>query len=90
MTATEFIQKKINPRITAEYDISLTGQQLFDLLDEYAAIAEAVQPETTDSVEIAKDIIANIYSLMGKYKNGADMDLSSATDAMYRFIKTIE
>lgn len=50
----------------------------------------AVLHGVSHSVSKAKDIIAEIYSLTGKHKGGADWDLNKATDAMYQFIATIE
>ena len=52
--------------------------------------APFTKPNVMSSVSKAKQIIANIYTLTGKHKGGADWDLEKATDAMYKFIETIE
>ncbi len=46
--------------------------------------------KTKQSVEKAKDIIGDIFNLIGEHEGGADWELNNATDAMYKFIKTIE
>jgi|GEM_PF-3437727 len=43
-----------------------------------------------NSVSDAKKIIADIYSLTGRHKGGAEQELNKATDAMYSYIKTIK
>lgn len=47
------------------------------------------KPHVGRSVTKAKNIISDIYSLIGKHKY-ADLELNKATDAMYKFISEVE
>lgn len=58
-------------------------------VDAYSSAGNGTKPNVRPSVSKAKNIIADIYSLIGKHKN-ADWELNKATDAMYKFISEVE
>ena len=45
MTAEEYCREKINPRLDKDYDVHLTGEELFNLMEAYAAQQSKIPTE---------------------------------------------
>jgi hypothetical protein len=50
-SAEEFCKEKINPRLTKDYDLSLTGEKLYKLLEEYASQSEPINQKLLEALK---------------------------------------